>query len=607
MADPAAKTSAAGPGPGSVGIVETQYFTFAAPPGEMVLESGRKLGPVTLAYETYGKLNAAKDNAVLVLNALSGDAHAAGFHAGDDKPGWWDIMIGPGKGIDTDRWFVICSNVIGGCMGSTGPSSVNPATGKPYGLTFPMVTIGDMVEAERVLLDHLGITRVKAAIGGSMGGMQVLQWAVRYPERVEVAIPIATTARLSAQSIAFDEVGRQAIMADPDWQGGEYYGKSAPARGLSIARMVGHITYLSELSMHQKFGRRLQEKEDYGFEFSTDFQVESYLRHKGDSFVKRFDANSYLYLSKAMDYFDLGRQCGGSLKEAFAAVKSRFLVVSFSSDWLFPPSASLDIVTALHQNDVPVVYTEVKSDYGHDAFLLEVEDLSALIRNSLARAEPDRPGTVRPPATAARRAAAEGPLKPEDRVILDLVEEGSRVLDLGCGEGDLLKALKDIKHVRAEGIELDEACIQACVLKGLANVHHGDLDEGLSGYADGSMDYVILTNTIQVVHKPLLLLKEMARVGKRCMVAFPNFAHWRLRLGLLARGRMPKSGRLPHEWYETPNIRLLTIADFREFCRVAGLRVIRESALRRTGKGYREVRFLPNMLADEAVYVVEKE
>jgi len=596
-------TAASGKVPGSVGLVETRYYTFAAPPEEMVLESGRKLGPVTVAYETYGKLNARKDNVVLVLNALSGDAHAAGFHAGDDKPGWWDIMIGPGKGLDTDRYFVICSNVIGGCMGSTGPSSVNPATGKPYGLSFPMVTVGDMVEAERRLLDHLGIGKIAAVIGGSMGGMQVLQWAVTHPERVGVAIPIATTARLSAQSIAFDEVGRQAIMADPDWHGGEYYGKSVPARGLSIARMVGHITYLSELSMHQKFGRRLQEKDEYGFEFSTDFQVESYLRHKGDSFVKRFDANSYLYLSKAMDYFDLSRPYGGSLKEAFARAKSRFLVISFSSDWLFPSSASLDIAQALRQNNAEVVYTEIHSDYGHDAFLLESEQLSSLIRNSL-----DRPETPRVSVATPELAAPGGELDPEDRMILGLVEEGSRVLDLGCGEGDLLKALTDVKHVRAEGIELDEACIQACVRKGLPNVHHGDLDEGLAGYADGCMDYVIVTNTIQVVHKPLLLLKEMARVGKRCIVAFPNFGHWRLRLDLLARGRMPKSGRLPDEWYETPNIRLLTIADFREFCRVAGLRITREAALvgRRTGRGYREVRFLSNLLADEAVFVVEK-
>lgn len=592
------------PGPGSVGVVSTRTWTFAEPPNEMTLECGRKLGPVTLAYETYGKLNEARDNAVLVVNALSGDAHAAGYHEGDEKPGWWDVLIGPGKGIDTDRYFVVCSNVIGGCMGSTGPSSTDPRTGKPYGTSFPMVTIGDMVEAERALVDHLGIGRLAAVIGGSMGGMQVLQWAVRYPDRVALAVPIATTARMSAQSIAFNEVGRQAIMSDPDWQNGDYYGKTPPARGLAIARMVGHITYLSEESMKEKFGRRLQDKSEYGFEFSTDFQVESYLKYKGDSFVKRFDANSYLYLSKACDYFDLTLAAGGSLKAALAGVKSRFLVVSVSSDWLFPPEASEDLVAALRQNNAEVVYYEIKSGYGHDAFLLESDQLSALVGSKLSDRAEGRPAEA---LAAVSPAPADVPaLSPEKQVAFDLVEPGSRVLDLGCGEGDLLAALKASKQVRAEGIELDDACVQACVRRGLNNVHHGDLDEGLAGYEDGCMDYVILSNTIQVLHKPMLLIKEMARVGKKCIVAFPNFGHWRLRLQLLFEGKMPKSRRLPHEWYETPNIRLLTIADFREFCRAAGLRVIDEIPLRTSRGGTtRRRHWLPNLRADAGVFLLE--
>jgi len=380
--------------PGSVGLVETRYFNFAQPPGELTLECGKKLGPVTLAYETYGKLSPEKDNAVLVLTALSGDAHAAGYHADDDKPGWWDVMIGPGKGIDTDRYFVICSNVIGGCMGSTGPSSVNPETKKPYGLSFPIVTIRDMVETQRLLIDHLGISVLHAVIGGSMGGMQVLQWAVSYPDRVRLALPVATTGRLSAQAIAFDEVGRQAIMADPDWKGGDYAGTEGPRRGLAIARMVGHITYLSEQSMHQKFGRRLQDRAEYGYGFVPDFEVENYLRYKGDAFVKRFDANSYLYISKAMDYFDISRPTG-SLRAAFVGVKSKFLVISFSSDWLFPSAQSRELAQALRLNDAEVVYTEIKTDYGHDAFLLESGELSAIIGNYLAFARDggDRKGT----------------------------------------------------------------------------------------------------------------------------------------------------------------------------------------------------------------------
>jgi homoserine O-acetyltransferase len=376
---PLPNNEAAPAGPSPAGVVTTQRFSFDS----LELECGRALAPVTLAYETYGELNTARDNAVLVPHAFSGDAHAAGYHAGDEKPGWWDIMIGPGKALDTDRYFVICSNVIGGCKGSTGPSSINPETGRPYGLSFPIVTIKDMVEAQRHLLDHLSIEKLLAVIGGSMGGMQVLQWAVSYPDRVALAVPIATSAYSSAQQVAFNEVGRQAIMSDPDWRGGDYYGKAGPQRGLALARMVGHITFLSDASMRQKFGRRLQDKAAYGYDFATDFQVESYLKYKGDSFVKRFDANSYLYLTKAMDYFDLS-QSDGSLREAFADVRSRFLVISFSSDWLYPSYQSKEVVTALRQNNVEVVYTELQSEAGHDAFLLEPESLGRLLSGFLA-------------------------------------------------------------------------------------------------------------------------------------------------------------------------------------------------------------------------------
>ena len=367
----------------SVGIVETKYLTFAQPPDEMELECGRKLGPVTLAYETYGTLAPARDNAILVVHALSGDAHAAGFNKpGEKNPGWWDIMIGPGKGMDTDKYFVICSNFLSGCKGSTGPSSIDPATGRPFGITFPVVTIRDMVNAQRVLIDHLGIDRLLCVIGGSMGGMQVLEWVARYPQRVRLAIPIATTSKLSAQGIAFDEVGRLAIQADPNWRGGDYYGKSVPRRGLAIARMIGHITYLSERSMHQKFGRRLQDKTEYGYGFVTDFEVESYLRYKGGHFVDRFDANSYLYITKAMDYFDLA-QSYGSLEQAFTGAATKFMVISFSSDWLFPSFQSKEIVSALRKVNAQAIYTEIQTDHGHDAFLLESEQLARLISNFL--------------------------------------------------------------------------------------------------------------------------------------------------------------------------------------------------------------------------------
>jgi len=367
----------------SVGLVKTEYFTFAEPPHEWTLECGQKLGPITLAYETYGTLSPARDNAVLVVHALTGDAHVAGKHSPDDrKAGWWDLMVGPEKPIDTNRYFVICSNIIGGCKGSTGPSSTNPATGRPYGTNFPVVTFNDMVRAQAELVTHLGVERLLSVIGGSMGGMQVLEWAIAYPQRVASIIPIATAARLSAQGIAFDEVGRQAIMKDPAWQGGHYYGGQPPAAGLSVARMIAHITYLSEASMREKFGRRLQTRTEYGYDFETEFEVESYLRYQGDAFIKRFDANSYLYITKAMDYYDASMKYGnGSLLKAFERIdpRTRALVISFTSDWLFPTAQSKEIVRALKANGLPTASLEIPSDYGHDAFLLPNDQLEEAI------------------------------------------------------------------------------------------------------------------------------------------------------------------------------------------------------------------------------------
>lgn len=375
-------------------IVHTQQVTFDQ---ELKLQSGANLCPVTLAYETYGTLNEDRSNAILICHALSGDAHVAGQHSIQDrKPGWWDEAVGPGKAFDTDRYFVICSNVIGGCSGSTGPSSVNPETGRPYGLSFPVVTVADMVEAQRWLLDALGIPSLLCTTGGSLGGMQALQWAVSYPDRVRSAIILASTGRVSAQSIALNEVPRQAIYADPNWNEGDYYGKDPPNAGLAVARMIGHITYLSETSMREKFGRRLQERERYGYDFATEFEVESYLKYHGNRFTTRFDANSFLYITKAIDYFDLslGR---GDLAEAFTGVRAKLLVLSYSSDWLFPPEQSEELVRALLRSGVDASYVEIKSDYGHDAFLLEVERLGELARDFLARVERE---AVRPTGAA---------------------------------------------------------------------------------------------------------------------------------------------------------------------------------------------------------------
>ena len=371
----------------SVGVVEKKLYTFAEPPGEMVLESGARLGPVTLAYETCGTLNADRSNAILVLHALSGDSHVAGYYKGDDeKPGWWDNMVGPGKGIDTNKYFVVCSNIIGSCMGSTGPCSINPKTVLPYGLDFPVVTIGDMVDAQKALMDHLGIKKILAVVGGSIGGMQVLEWCARYPKMVTAAIPLASTTRHSALTIAFNEVARQAIMADPKWNNGEYYFGPKPDLGLAVARMIGHITYLSDESMRHKFGRRLQDKSDFSFNFDADFQVESYLRYQGKKFVERFDANSFLYLTKAADYYDLEQQHGdGSEVKAFSKTDAKFLVVSFTSDWLYPTYQSRAMVKAMKKNGLDVSFCEIEAEWGHDAFLLSNERLFALIRGFLER------------------------------------------------------------------------------------------------------------------------------------------------------------------------------------------------------------------------------
>jgi homoserine O-acetyltransferase len=371
----------------SAGVVEKKFYTFARDPDLLTLECGSKMGPVTLAYETFGKLAPNKDNVILILHALSGDSHAAGYyHQNDPKPGWWDTMVGPGKGIDTQKYFVICSNILGSCMGSTGPSSINSVTGRSYGLDFPLVTIGDMVVVQKALMDHLGIQKILSVVGGSIGGMQVLEWCARYPESVVSAIPLATTMKHSALAIAFNEVARQAIMADPNWNKGNYYSGNKPDLGLALARMIGHITYLSDESMRLKFGRRLQDRADFSFNFDADFQVESYLRYQGSKFVERFDANSFLYITKAADYFDLEKQHGeGSAVRAFQKMRSAFLVVSFTSDWLYPTYQSKAMVQAIKKSGLDVSFCEIEAQWGHDAFLLPSERLSNLMKGFLER------------------------------------------------------------------------------------------------------------------------------------------------------------------------------------------------------------------------------
>jgi homoserine O-acetyltransferase len=355
------------------------------------LDAGVELSNYQVAYQTYGELNADKSNAILICHALTGDQHVHNVHPVTGKDGWWDSIVGPGLPIDTDRFFIICANVLGGCMGTTGPASKNEATGEAYGLTFPVVTIRDMVRAQAALLDHLGIEQLLCVTGGSMGGMQVLQWAVTYPERIFSALPIASAARHSAQNIAFHEVGRQAVMADPDWRNGKYHAEgTSPHRGLAVARMAAHITYLSDAALHRKFGRRLQDRELPTFGFDADFQVENYLRYQGSSFVDRFDANSYLYITRAMDYFDLAGEHGDVLANAFRNLKARVCMVSFTSDWLFPTEEAREIVHALNAAGAPVSFAEIETDKGHDAFLLDEPELFAIVRGFLDSAAKKR-------------------------------------------------------------------------------------------------------------------------------------------------------------------------------------------------------------------------
>jgi homoserine O-acetyltransferase/O-succinyltransferase len=571
---------------------ETQIARFDA----LTLDTGAVLSPIEAAYQTYGRLNVDKTNAILVCHGFTGDAHAAGVSVEDGQAGWWDNMIGPGKAFDTEKYFVICSNVLGGCRGTTGPSSIDPQTGQPYGKRFPMITVSDMVRLQKKLVDSLGIVKLLAVSGGSMGGMQALEWAVAYPEAVASCIAIATTARHGAQQIAFNEVGRQAIMADPDFWDGDYeVNGSKPARGLSVARMVGHITYMSDDSMRSKFGRRLREKNHFDFDFSAEFEVESYLRYRGSRFVERFDANSYLYITKAMDYFDLAAN-RGTLPAALEKASGRFLVMSFTSDWLYPSYQSLEIVSALRSRNKDVAYCELQSNYGHDAFLVEVEQqaqlVSGFLENTL-RLEEHRAGG------SSSKQLLEG--RKDFATIAHWVQQGSRVLDLGCGDGALIAWLRDNKACASRGVEIDRELLQAAIARGVS-VYQGDIEDGLKDYPDQAFDYVILSQTLQQTRDPLGVLQQILRVGRYAIVAFPNFSHWTVRWSHLVSGRSPQNELFPYEWYESPNIHFLTVKDFEMLCERQGWVVERRVFL----SGDSEVTALPNLRAEVAVYLIRR-
>ncbi|MCP4609033.1 MAG: homoserine O-acetyltransferase [Planctomycetes bacterium] len=593
----------------SVGIVDTKTIRLIETEQPLKLECGKTLAPVDVAYETYGQLNEAGDNVILICHALSGNAHVAGLNDPDDrKPGWWDIMVGPGKGIDTNKYFVICSNFLGGCSGTTGPSSINPATGKQYGLDFPIITIADMVKVQKILLDKLGIQELLAVIGGSVGGMQVLQWAIAYPDFIKSAIPIATTSHLGAQSIAFDAVGRNAILADPNFAGGQYTNENGPDRGLAIARMIGHITYLSEQGMREKFGRQLRNSDSYNYDINSEFSVETYLDYQGQSFVERFDSNCYLYLTKAADYFDLGKDYG-SLKNAFAKTKCRFLIISFASDWLFTPAQSGTMVNALVANDKDVSYCDITSPYGHDAFLLEPEILGSFLSGFLdATHQPE----VKKNHTGkrVREHTQIHDLKHAHRVRVDydviesLIKPNSTVLDIGCGNGELLASLIADKNITGKGVEVEQDLVLNCVNRGLSIIQH-DIEHGLENFADKSYDYAILSQTMQTIKNTELVFTELLRVAKKVIVSFPNFAHWRCRAQLFLTGSAPVTKQLPFEWHNSPNIHCLSLKDFDRFCKRMAIKVEKKIPLIKTRLS--PVKFAPNLFAEQVIYVTSKE
>jgi len=567
------------------------------------LESGGTLPEVTVAFETYGQLNAAGDNAVLICHALSGDSHVARHNAEDD-PGWWDIMVGPGKPVDTNRLLVICPNLLGGCRGTTGPSSINPATSKPYGPDFPTTTIGDMVEVQRRLLDHLGIGQLVAVIGGSVGGHQTLTWATRHPDRLRGAAVLASSPRLTSQALAFDVVGRNAIRRDPHYNGGQYYDQpQGPGVGLALARMIGHITYLSPEAMSQKFeGDRLQPREE-AIEFEKTFSVGSYLGHQGTKFVERFDANSYLTLSLAVDLFDLA-DTPEQMAANFQPARCRWLVLSFSSDWLFPPRQSRDIVHALIRNNAAVSYCDIRSHCGHDAFLLpdDFDRYGEMIRAFIQNLAPA------PGAGGVEKIEQPGPTSifHEHRLdydrIVELIPPGASVLDLGCGTGSLLARLKHRGPARLVGIELDERKILGALQRDL-NAVHADLNEGLHAFAEKQFDCVVLSQTLQAVKDVEGVIAEMLRVGTTGIVSFPNLAYHKLRRMLAEDGRAPRAyGWLRDKWYDTADIRFLSIADFEDFCRDKKLHIQRRIALNtETGQ---EITDDANRNADLAIFVL---
>ena len=551
-----------------VGVVEPKTLTLKLPEGGFKLRTGGVLKRIDVAYEECGAVRPERDNVIFICHALTGDAHVAGIRPGETKPsGWWEGMVGPGRAINTDRYHVICANVLGGCSGTTGPSSINPDTGKAYGSAFPRYDFSDAVDVYRMLLEQLGVKHLVALIGGSYGGMQVMDWITRCPGETDLACVIASSASLNTQALAFDVVGRSAITDDPDWHRGDYYDIGdgmGPKKGLAAARQLAHITYLSRELLQEKFQRELQrnwleesqESQDRrARDFRTFFQIESYLSYQADKFLKRFDANSYLHITRSMDLFDAGARYG-SLDAACARVTCKTLVVSLSGDVLFAEWQSRDIVEALIRNNKEVSYCHLDIGTGHDAFLTHIDDLSRLVGGFLC--------TRKPQVTSAQ--------EKQHAAVLSMVRDGAHVIDIGCGDGTLLNVLKKNRHVTGDGVEIDITEFEEAVADGNTLLWE-DADEGISLVPDRHYDMAICSETLQVVQNPRGLLHEALRLADEAIVSFPNFAAYRIRLTLGLGGHLPVSKQLPFQWYDTPNIHLITLKDFRNLCDKEGIEI----------------------------------
>ena len=584
----------------SLGVVQPQRLQIDQP---LDLEGGGRLESFELVYETYGELNAERSNAVLVCHALNASHHVAGSHPNNPKDvGWWDNMVGPGKPLDTRKFFVIGVNNVGSCFGSTGPASLDPATGRPYGDTFPVVTVDDWVRSQAMLADHLRIQRFAAVMGGSLGGMQALQWSIRFPERVGHALIIASTPTLSAQNIAFNEVARRAILNDPEFHGGRYYDHDTiPRQGLAVARMVGHITYLSDDDMARKFGRALREGSDYRYGFEPEFQIETYLRHQGEKFSKYFDANTYLRITRALDYFDPAHKAGG-LAEALRGVKSDFTLVSFKTDWRFAPDRSREMVRALMENQARVAYAEIDAPHGHDAFLMADPRYHGFIRTTFDAIEVGLSGPGSRRSAASQVATLSLPdLRPDLQSIADWIPRGARVLDLGCGDGSLMAWLQQHKDCTGHGVEIDDSLVRAARAKGV-QVIQADLDEGLSRFEGLSFDVVILSQALQATSQTREILRSIGEIGCSGIVSIPNFGHWR-HIVSLALGHMPVTRHLPYQWYETPNRHLATTVDFETLLASLGLHIHRRLYLRELPTGETQpVQMLSTLRCTLALY-----